>query len=196
MNSRERVLNALDHKEPDRVPMDLGGRQTTFMVETYENFKAYLGLRHLPKELMSRIWQTVFVDECILERLEVDCRHIRPRNKADQVNKKPMTAAADSIQNDENVFVDQWGVVRKIASGYASIIGYPLQKATLAELETYAWPDPGSDYDYSDIKEKAQMLRQANHFAIVGCMGSAGNLFEQSWYLRGMPEFLMDMAVN
>ena len=39
MNSRERVLTALDHQEPDRIPIDLGGRQTTFMVGTYEAFK-------------------------------------------------------------------------------------------------------------------------------------------------------------
>ena len=28
LSSRERVLTALDHKEPDRVPLDLGGYQS------------------------------------------------------------------------------------------------------------------------------------------------------------------------
>ena len=73
---------------------------------------------------------------------------------------------------------------------------YPLQKATLANLEGYDWPDPAQDYDYSGIIEQAQQLREANQFAIVGNMGSAGNLFEQSWYLRGMTEFLLDMVDN
>jgi len=30
----ERVPTALDHKEPDRVPVDLGGNQTGTLIET------------------------------------------------------------------------------------------------------------------------------------------------------------------
>ena len=53
IKSRERVLTALNHEEPDRVPVDCGGRQTTFMVDSYENFKAHLGLKDLPTKMMS-----------------------------------------------------------------------------------------------------------------------------------------------
>ena len=31
LTSRERVLRALNHQEPDRVPLDLGGSATTGM---------------------------------------------------------------------------------------------------------------------------------------------------------------------
>ena len=40
MNSRERVLAALNHKEPDRVPFDLGGTVITGI-----HHKAYTALR-------------------------------------------------------------------------------------------------------------------------------------------------------
>ena len=40
MNSRERVLAALNHKEPDRVPFDLGGTVVTGI-----HYKAYTALR-------------------------------------------------------------------------------------------------------------------------------------------------------
>ena len=40
MNSRERVLTALNHKEPDRVPFDLGGTVVTGI-----HHKAYVALR-------------------------------------------------------------------------------------------------------------------------------------------------------
>ena len=53
MKSREIELTALNHEEPDRVPVDCGGRQTTFMSETYKNFKAHLGLIDLPTKIMS-----------------------------------------------------------------------------------------------------------------------------------------------
>ncbi|MGD8295558.1 MAG: uroporphyrinogen decarboxylase family protein [Desulfobacterales bacterium] len=78
MKSRERVLTALNHEEPDRVPVDCGGRQTTFMVDSYKNVKTHLGLKDLPTKMMSHKWQTVYVDEQILERFGIDCRHVRP----------------------------------------------------------------------------------------------------------------------
>ena len=130
MNSRERVLTALDHKEPDRLPIDLGGRQTTFMVGTYEAFKTHLGLDHLPTPLMSKIWQTVFVDKSILEYLKIDCRHIWPGKIAWSGRTEKRPTADSGAQDDVEVFEDQWGIVRKIESGYAGIIGHPLQKAT------------------------------------------------------------------
>ena len=134
MKSRERVLTALNHEEPDRVPVDCGGRQTTFMVDLYENFKAHLGLEDLPTKMMSHKWQTTYVDEQILERFGIDFRHVRP----------PTIAEPELFESSEGekLFVDEWGVKRKVEAGYASIIGYPLQKATLEDLENYPWPNP------------------------------------------------------
>jgi uroporphyrinogen decarboxylase len=41
MTSRERVLAALSHRQPDRVPLDLGGtRNSSMVVEGYERLKA------------------------------------------------------------------------------------------------------------------------------------------------------------
>jgi hypothetical protein len=35
MNSKERFIAALNHKAPDRVPLDLGGWVTTINIKTY-----------------------------------------------------------------------------------------------------------------------------------------------------------------
>lgn len=44
MNSRERVLIALCHQEPDRVPIDLDGMASTgIMAVAYNRLKAHLG---------------------------------------------------------------------------------------------------------------------------------------------------------
>jgi uroporphyrinogen decarboxylase len=188
MISRERVLTALNHAEPDRVPVDCGGRQTTFMVDSYENFKGHLGLNYLPTKMMSHKWQTVYVDEQILERFSIDCRHVRP----------PMIIEPEMFESEagETLFVDEWGVKRKVEGGYASIIEYPLQTATLEDLEKYPWPSPAQILDFSSIKGQAQRLYDQGEYAIVGCMGSPGNVFEQSWYLRGLTEFFMDLMEN
>ena len=188
MNHKERILTALNHEEPDRVPVDLGGRQTTFMVETYNQIKAHLGLNDLPTHIMSHKWQTAYVDEQILNHFSIDCRHIRP----------PMKAEPELSETAEGkiAFVDEWGIKRIIDAGYASIIDYPLQTATLEDLETYEWPNPAEIFDYSSIRSQALDLHNEGEYAIVGNMGSPGNIFEQSWYLRGMTEFFLDLVDN
>ena len=44
MTSQERVLVALDHRQPDRVPIDLGGNQTGIHKAAYEALIERLGL--------------------------------------------------------------------------------------------------------------------------------------------------------
>ena len=45
ISSRERVLQALNHKEPDRIPLDFGGcSQTGIQVNAYENLLAHLNI--------------------------------------------------------------------------------------------------------------------------------------------------------
>ena len=45
MNSRERVLKTLQHQEPDRVPIDLGGmRSTGITAIAYNRLLRYLGI--------------------------------------------------------------------------------------------------------------------------------------------------------
>ena len=45
MNARERVLAAINHREPDRVPFDLNGTVVTgIQAKAYQKLRAYLGL--------------------------------------------------------------------------------------------------------------------------------------------------------
>src|SRR4030042_4006788 len=44
MNSRERVLLALDHKEPDRVPIDFGGLVSSLHHQGHRNLLEYLDM--------------------------------------------------------------------------------------------------------------------------------------------------------
>lgn len=190
MKHRDRVLTALNHEEPDRVPLDCGGRQTTLMLGAYENLKSRLDLEHLPTTVMSQKWQTAHVDESILERFSIDCRHVRPVNKFE-------TSHPVEIQTDGSAcFVDEWGITRKIEAGYAAIVEHPLKNAELSDLDNYQWPVPEDIYGMEECKAWTRQLYTEGEYAIVGCMGSPGNIFEQAWYLRGLPEFLLDMAGN
>ncbi|MCK5316028.1 MAG: hypothetical protein KAJ53_12925, partial [Anaerolineales bacterium] len=64
MNSRERVLMALNHKEPDKVPYDLGGTVVTGIhVQAYKNLRNYLGLPEVEPIVVDIFQQIAQVDD-------------------------------------------------------------------------------------------------------------------------------------
>jgi uroporphyrinogen decarboxylase len=72
MTSRERVLCALNHKSPDRVPLDLGaGKSCKFTVGAYEKVLEYFGIDEEIR-MQSKSAQMVFASDAVLERLESD----------------------------------------------------------------------------------------------------------------------------
>jgi uroporphyrinogen decarboxylase len=74
MTSRERVLTALKHEEPDRVPLDLGGLATTIETTPYNELKEYLGIK---TETMNFLRDHVEIPEELLQRFKIDTRYIR-----------------------------------------------------------------------------------------------------------------------
>ncbi|MCP4430578.1 MAG: hypothetical protein GY806_06330 [Gammaproteobacteria bacterium] len=188
---KERVLMALNHEQPDRNPMDLGGRQTTLSVIAYENLKKLLNLSSLPTRVMAHTWQTSYIDDVVLEKFDIDTRHIRPSSKVNDA-----IGVHLSLPENNNTFVDEWGITRQVVGDYANLTGHPLRTASIEDLENFTWPDPAHDYDFKGIREPARKLYEENEYALVGCLGSPGNIFEQAWYLRGLEEFMKDLIRN
>ncbi|MGQ9781120.1 MAG: uroporphyrinogen decarboxylase family protein [Nitrososphaeria archaeon] len=74
MNSRERVLSSLQHREPDKVPVDLGGmRSTGIMGIAYNRLKKHLGLVEGETRIYDIAQQLAEPEEKILKFFEVDC---------------------------------------------------------------------------------------------------------------------------
>lgn len=133
MNHKERVLTALNHEEPDRVPIDLGGRNTTFMINGYEAFKKKHGKEDLPTRIMSKAWQDSYVDEYFLKLYDVDFRHVRPENVAVLGKDAPRECHKDGCE----IFTDMWGVKRKVDGEYATIHEYNMKEPTLDAILEY-----------------------------------------------------------
>jgi len=73
MNSRERVLTALAHREPDRIPIDLSGhRSSGISALAYTRLRDHLGLPRKPIRVYDVIQQLAIVDEDVLDRFKVD----------------------------------------------------------------------------------------------------------------------------
>ncbi|MBD3340644.1 MAG: methyltransferase [Candidatus Lokiarchaeota archaeon] len=73
INSRERILKALNHKEPDRVPIDIGGSTVTgISAIAYNNLKNYLGIEEGNVRVFEVMQQLVRVEEWFLDRFNID----------------------------------------------------------------------------------------------------------------------------
>ena len=79
MTSRERVLTALDHREPDRVPLDLGGTFVTSIAATaLHHLRRRLGLEDRPVKVYDAYQMLGEVELDLVERLQLDCLPVEP----------------------------------------------------------------------------------------------------------------------
>ncbi len=73
MTSRERVLMALSHRQPDRIPVDLSGhRSSGIAAMAYRRLRQHLGLEDRPIRVYDPVQQLAIVDEDVLQRFGVD----------------------------------------------------------------------------------------------------------------------------
>ncbi len=163
LTPRERVLTALDHKQPDRVPFDLGGSfVTTINVAAYARLRRALGLAE-HWQLVREQSQSVLVDEDVRQALGVDTIGIFER--APHPEKE--------MPNAEGILVSEWGIPYRKAEGFGghyTLVASPLQNATLAELENYPSPDPLAPKRFEGLAEQAAALRDGP-YAVVGNLG-------------------------
>ena len=186
MTPRERVLAALNHEEPDRVPIDLAGSlATSINIGAYEELKRHLGYRG-PAEVLSLRSMIAQVDEEVLEHYQVDTRSLPMLG-----NSRPEARLPDGGYRDE------WGVVRTQphAGGHFMDTGNPLSgKRTLTDLENYAWPDPEDPGYTKGLAEAAQRLHAETDYAVILTL-PVGPTHLSQW-LRGFETWMMDLAAD
>jgi len=73
MTRRERVLSAISHREPDKVPIDLGGmRSTGITAVAYGNLKRYLGIAAGSTDVYDVVQQLAQPEDPILDFFDAD----------------------------------------------------------------------------------------------------------------------------
>jgi len=73
MNSRERILAAISHRQPDRVPVDLGATPSSgISAIAYGNLKKHLGLKQGGTLVYDVVQQLAQPEDFILDRFRVD----------------------------------------------------------------------------------------------------------------------------
>jgi uroporphyrinogen decarboxylase len=73
MSSRERVLAVINHREPDRVPIDLGGtRNSSIEVGLYTRLRDHLGIEGDPAKVLDVHYMTAWLEHPVIEALGID----------------------------------------------------------------------------------------------------------------------------
>jgi len=178
MDSRERTFIALEHKEPDRVPIDCwvsGG--TKRKIETLMNLS-------YPE---------------FLDRYDVDLRYI----EGPQYIGPALESSGEFETDIWGIPRKRQKVSVSDSSGnyceeYKEVIESPLKKLrTLDEINKYShWPSPDW-FDYSVIESQCDEIR--NRGRVVVFIGDRLNRLAQlkpAMYVRGVEEIFLDMAMN
>lgn len=193
MNSRERVLAALDHRQPDRVPIDLGGtRQSGMAASTYHRLKQRLGLK-TPTRVYDVYQMLAEIERPVMERFGADCIGLnRP-------------AVAFGIRNEQwkpwQMFdgtpVEVPGGFNPVEQANGDLVLYDVQGRPLARmpkggyyfdrLDTYpgaAHADPATlepplltQEECDHFHAQAEACYQNTDLAIVAAMGPPYELF-------------------
>lgn len=185
MLGRERALMSLNHQVPDRIPLDLGSTNCTTMTKVaYDNLKKYLGIERETRFMMEN-FQIVFIDEEVLQILEIDTRGVHPQ-----------PVFFKNIVDDRTYF-NEFGIKYHMPEEglYYDMVEHPLAGKSIEELKDYEWPDPARTMDLSGVRERAKNLKESNQYLLVGDMIDTG-IFEPCWYLRGFENFLVDLLTD
>ena len=191
MNHRERVLTALARREPDRVPIDLGGvRNTTIHVDGYRRLRSHLGLPDVEPRLIDRMMRVAYVDEDVLRALDVDTRTL-------QLGGPDVSRSADLPPEDgAELWRDEWGVtrVKPVGAAWFDLRECPLAGAiTTADVARFPWPNPDDPGRYRGLRERAEALRETNYAVVLGLPNICVHV---SQYLRGFEDWYMDAAAD
>ncbi len=189
MNSRERLQTALNHREPDKVPLDLGGNQTGIHRIAYQKVLDRLGIQE-DVVVMDIVQQLATPSEQVLELFEIDTRYIRPGMFLPPPELKEVKPGFWGITDGFGV---TWAMPgKKPDEGlYCDIIHHPLADLKYEDIDRYDWPDGRDPAPFTGLRDYARRLTQETGYALVS--GITGVVFEICWYMRGFEQLYIDM---
>ncbi|MEW6718804.1 MAG: uroporphyrinogen decarboxylase family protein [Chloroflexota bacterium] len=206
-NPRQRVLAAIQHKQPDRVPVDLGGmRSTGITASAYGQLKKQLGITTGDIHVFDATQQLAYVEEPVRQRFGCDV-HILDEGLLQEWHdytlfngtqaKVRADARFESDGKGGEYYLDASGrrIAHRSASAYSfNSIFFPLEDAaTIGDLDTFDWPVL-TDEILTQMESAARQLFTQTEYAILGTFGGA--FLEGGQSLRGWSKFMLDLARN
>lgn len=181
--SRERVTKAMNHQEPDSVPVDLNP-----LYDFYVQLKDYLGLE-IEEKIGHNLAMEVIPHPEVLKKLGVDLTAV----------KLGSVKGAVKEERSDGLVMDDWGILYKLVNQpgggrYYEVVHSPLKDATLKDLDNYPWPVPDLPGRGEGAEAAAKHLFEDTDLAIMGRFGGA--ITEIALYMLGMENWMMRLAMD
>ena len=188
MNSRERIMLTLRHKEGDRIPLSFGaGKACRFTRGFYVKLIKYLGIDEAVKE--GPPLSLALASDAVLEKLGVDIREAKP-----QVIYAG-TGKAKSWEDKDNYYArDDWGAVSRMPKKYGlcyDMIEFPLAGAGEDADSGYVWPSPGKIRPES--RKTAEKYR-ADGYPVMFVDAFGFSFIQQGTHVYGYENWMMMLA--
>ncbi len=219
MTSRERVLSAVNHIEPDRVPVDFGGhRSSGIMAIAYRRLRDFLGLPKRPIKVFDMIQQLAVIDEDVLDLFGVDTvelgrgfslgkndwkqwvlpdgseclipAYVDVRKKGDAWYLYSPSGIELGVQRPSMLYFDQ------TFWPYKERIPQKLDVASALSDVIWSIPSPPdlSSISLEEFAERSRAFRVSTDRAILFLFG--GNFLEIASFLCSIENFMMLMALE
>ncbi|MBK9391040.1 MAG: methyltransferase [Bacteroidetes bacterium] len=217
MNSRDILLQAINHKTPGRLPVDLGSATVTgISAIAYNNLKKHLGIDK-PTKVFDVVQQLANVDMEVIDLLGVDALDIN-RIAAEggdwydvelvDGSKAQFPGWYRPIKDRDGSWytVDNEGtMLSRKASGaafydqmyYPYEKGYPENLSDLNKaLKKISWVvhSHASNLNTAELRERIISLKESTGKAMV--MSGGVKLLELGFFIRRMDNFLMDLMTD
>lgn len=189
MNSRERVLAAVNHHQPDQVPVDFGGTlMSECLPEFLQQMRSVLGFS-LPPD---RDEDGTLVDDQIQRYLQVDLRLVPnsiPRAVLRDIDPPAYLRACRTLEHEKAHPARQADIITRLVR-----TEFALSDATYGDLKTSYQVTPRPPYPQAqmDYLVKTARAHQQNGFATTFWISSG--LFEVGCWERGYKQFMLDIA--
>jgi len=219
MTSRDRILASIAHREPDRIPVDLGSSTVTgISAIAYNRLKYKLDLK-VPTRVYDVIQQLAQVDERIIESFGVDAIDLNTIFMEDMgwydvtlgdgsKGEYPDWYRPEKAEDGSYFLRDHRGRVMSRMAATGTVFdqtlfpwedGYPVDIDDVIEaFKSIHWTTHSHTkyihIDEEDLRVRVANLRESTDKAIV--MSGGVKLLELGFFIRRMDNLLMDLLAD
>jgi len=180
-NRRKRLMDTVNHRIPDRVPLTFGGPSCSMHIKAYENILNYLGWQvEAPPRITDNILQIVEPDSRLLDLFDIDLVWVLPNESTVQWN------------TDRTSYTDCLGRRFVASGGFFNQVDHPMQDHIEVEWKYFHFPSLASDR-FADLgKISKDGYDKGFGMGVDGPWG----IYEISSSLIGMTRYLMYLKSN
>ncbi len=221
MTSRERVIAAIEHREPDRVPLDIGSTPSSgISAVAYERLARHLGMADSRTLVYDVVQQVAQPEDDLLDRFGADVLDVgRAFNDQSEDWRQVTLPTGQEVfwpawfrpvpaegrlevfdQEGDRIAVMPDGATFFDQTYFPYLDGYPdnfsgldraMNKVLWQKLAHSPWDHAGEPDFWAQLRERALALRARSDRALMVVCGC--NLFEWGTFLRRIDNFLMDL---